>query len=87
MAVDDNGEPFELSPDPMLKSLCPILASVHLGDECGVEKILHPILEDPNIFGVDLYEAGLAIPVCSYFSEMIKGTGAVRDTLKKYVWL
>lgn len=87
MAVDDNGKPFELSPDPMLKSLCPILASVHLGDECSVEKILHPILEDPNIFGVDLYEAGLAIPVCSYFSEMIKGTGAVRDTLKKYVWL
>lgn len=38
-----------------------------------------------NIFGVDLYEAGLADLVISYLKELTAGTGAVRATLKKYV--
>ena len=86
LAVDDNGNKFELSPDPMLQSLCPKLSDVHLGETCNVEEVLSPILKDKKIFGVDLYEAGLAELVCDYFKEMIKGTGAVRETLKKYVW-
>lgn len=87
LAVDDNGNKFELSPDPMLKSLCPMLSDIHLGEACKVEEVLRPILENTQIFGVNLYETGLAELVCRYFTEMIKGTGAVRDTLKKYVWL
>ena len=86
LAVDDNGNAFELSPDPMLKSLCPKLAEIHLGEECDVEEVICPILKDKKIFGVDLYEAGLAELVCDYFKEMIKGKKAVRETLEKYVW-
>lgn len=86
LAIDDNGNKFELSPDPMLQSLCPKLSTIHLGETCDVEEVLCPILKDKKIFGVDLYDVGLAEQVCDYFKEMIKGTGAVRETLKKYVW-
>ena len=37
-----------------------------------------------DIFGVDLYEAGLAQKVCGYLSELKAGPGAVRRTLEKY---
>ena len=50
-----------------------------------IEKAVHPLLEDQKIFGVDLYEAGLAGKICGYLEEMLAGTGAVRETLEKYV--
>ena len=87
MAVDDNGDAFELSQDPLLETLCPMLDGIRLGADNAVEDVLHPILCNADIFGVDLYNTGLAGTVCSYFAEMTKGAGAVRETLKKYVWL
>ena len=30
MAVDDNGEKFELSPDPLLETVCPVVAVSNL---------------------------------------------------------
>ena len=84
MAVDDNGNAFELSPDPLLDAVCPYVAGFKLGTETEVEDTLKPILEDARIFGVNLYEVGMADKVCGYFKELISGTGAVRGTLKKY---
>ena len=46
---------------------------------------LKPILENANIFGVNLYDAGLADKVEALFVEEIAGAGAVRATLKKYL--
>ena len=46
---------------------------------------LKPVLENAKIFGVNLYEVGMAETVCSYFKELTAGVGAVRETLKKYV--
>lgn len=86
MAVDDNGEAFELSPDPLLETLCPQMQKLKLGDT-QVEEILKPIMENVDIFGVNLYEAGMADKVCGYFVELNAGVGAVRGTLKKYVAL
>ena len=86
LAVDDNGNAFELSPDPMLQSLSPVFSKIQLGENDEIEEIIRPILKDKKIFGVDLYEVGLAEKVCGYFKEMLKETGAVRETLKKYVW-
>ena len=85
MAVDDNGNKFELSPDPLLDQVCPVVAGIKLGEEADVESILKPVLEDAKIFGVNLYEVGMADKVCGYFKEMTAGVGAVRATLKKYV--
>ena len=84
MAVDDNGEKFELSPDPLLDTVCPYVADIKLGEAIDVEAKIKPVLENAKIFGINLYEAGLAGLVCQYFGELIAGTGAIRATLKKY---
>ena len=84
MAVDDSGKPFELSSDPLLETLCPQMAKLKLGD-VDVEEVLRPIMENDKIFGVNLYEIGLADKVCSYFRELAAEPGAVRRTLQKYV--
>lgn len=84
MAVDDNGEAFELSPDPLLETLCPRMAKLKSGDT-QVEEILRPIMENASIFGVNLYEVGMADRVYGYFTELNAGVGAVRETLKKYL--
>jgi len=84
MAVDDNGEAFELSPDPLLETLCPQMAKLKFGDT-QVEEVLKPIMENTGIFGVNLYKAGMADMVCGYFMELSAGVGAVRATLKKYL--
>ena len=85
MAVNDEGETFELSPDPLLDTVCPYVAGFQLGEKADVEAALKPILSNDTIFGVNLYEVGMAEMVCNYFEEMIAGRGAVRETLKKYV--
>ena len=85
MAVNDNGEKFELSPDPLLDTVCPYVAGFELGKEADVESVLRPVLENAKIFGVNLYEVGMVDMVCGYFKELIAGKGAVRATLKKYV--
>lgn len=85
MAVDDNGNAFELSPDPLLDTVCPYVAGFKLGEEADVEAGLKPVLENEKIFGVNLCEIGMAEKVCTYFREMIAGKGAVRAVLQKYV--
>ncbi len=85
MAVDDNGNAFELSPDPLLDSVCPCVADIRLGQDNEVENSLKPILENEKIFGVNLYEVGMAETVCGYMKELTAGPGAVRAVLKKYV--
>ncbi len=85
MAVDDEGNAFELSPDPLLDTVCPYVVGAKLGATMDVEAMLKPVLSDKAIFGVDLYEAGLADRVCGYFRELTAGPGAVRATLQKYV--
>lgn len=83
MAVDDEGRPFELSSDPLLDTVCPYVAGFALGKEADTA-VLEPLLKNAKIFGVDLYETGLADRVCSYLKELVAGPGAVRATLVKY---
>lgn len=85
MAVDDEGNAFELSPDPLLDTVCPYVAGFKLGEDADVESAVKPVLENAKIFGVNLYEVGMAEKVCGYLKEMLAGPGAVRATLKKYV--
>lgn len=85
MGIDDDGNKFELSPDPMLDTVCPYVADIKLGDTGSFHEQLQPILSDERIFGLDLYKAGLAELVENYFAELVKGKGAIRETLRKYV--
>ena len=84
LGVDDNGQPFELSPDPNLEMLQKHLAGITLGAEKVTEAQLYPILSSKPIFGVNLYEVGVADKVTEYFRELIAGKGSVRQTLHKY---
>ena len=86
LAVDDKGEAFSCSSDPMLETLQNQLASVKLGDpDSATEAVLQPILSNPTLFGVSLYEAGLAEKVTDYLKWMLAGPGAVRATLEELV--
>ena len=85
MGVDDEGNAFTVSPDPMYEELAPLVAGVKLGEACDVHQVLKPILSNAKIFGIDLYEAGLGEYVESIFAELIAGKGAVRATLKKHL--
>ncbi|MDO4453780.1 MAG: mannitol dehydrogenase family protein [Eubacteriales bacterium] len=85
MAVDDQGNPFTLSPDPLLSQLQPIVKEISFGFSGDIQEKIRPILENKTIFGTDLYEVGLASKIVFYLKEMIAGKGAVEATLKKYV--
>lgn len=85
LGVDDNGEKFELSSDPLLETVTKYVEDIKLGQEGPFTDKLKPILTDNKIFGVDLYEIGLGKIVEGYFEELVAGKGAVRATLKKYV--
>lgn len=84
MGVDDQGKPFEKSPDPLLDTLTPYVESFSLGHVTDAGKKLQPLLRRSDIFGVDLYECGLAERVLLHFEEMTREPGAVAKTLEKY---
>jgi fructuronate reductase len=83
MGIDDNGEQFELSPDPLAGELCAVMSTVPFEETEHIDGI-REILYNETIFGVNLYEAGLGELVEQYFKEMNEGVGAVRRTLEKY---
>ncbi len=85
LGVDDEGREMELSPDPMLSELREALSGIKLGDPDSVGDRLKPILSNANIFGTDLYAAGVGEKVEEIFREELAGPGAIRETLKKRV--
>lgn len=85
LAVDDNGNAFELSADPMIPELTEKLKGIEVGKPETYKGQLKEILSNANIFGIDLYEAGIGERIESIFVEEIAGPGAVREVLKKYL--
>ncbi|MCR5404368.1 MAG: mannitol dehydrogenase family protein [Butyrivibrio sp.] len=86
LGVNDRGEKFEPSPDPLLEKAQGYVAGISLGetDQEKIKAAVLPLLKDATIFGVDLESVGLSDLVISYFTELIAGEGAVRKTLQKY---
>lgn len=85
MGIDDEGNPFTPSPDPLLEELQGYVKDVKLGDTELKADLLKPILSNEKIFAVNLYEVGLGEKIEGMFKELIAGKGAVRETLKKYL--
>lgn len=85
LGVDDEGKSFELSPDPLLTDLQATLQGITLGNPDSAKGKLQSILANADIFGSNLYEAGLGTKIEGYFAELMAGPGAVRNTLRKYV--
>ena len=84
MGIDDEGNEFTPSPDPMLAELQGYVKDIQLGDKLRKDA-LKPILSNDKIFAVDLYRVGLGEKIEGMFEELIAGKGAVRATLKKYL--
>ncbi|MCI8663011.1 MAG: mannitol dehydrogenase family protein [Hungatella sp.] len=85
LGVDDKGETMAVSPDPMLSELKGQLGDVKAGEPDSYKGQLRSILSNQVIFGVDLYDAGLADKIEGMFCEMLAGPGAVRAALQKYI--
>ena len=85
LAVDDNLEPMTLSSDPMKEQLQKQLEGITVGKPETYQGQLKGILGNANLFGMDLYQAGLADRVEEMFLQEIAGKGAVRATLKAYI--
>ena len=85
LGIDDDGKERSISPDPMLEILQEKLEGIEFGKPETYNGQLKEILSNKMIFGVDLEEIGLAELVEKYFVEMLKGKGAVKNTLEKYL--
>lgn len=83
LGVDDAGNSFELSSDPLLEELTAILGTVTLGGDYNQEAL--QILGKESIFGVNLETCGLQNKIHDMFQEMIVGPKAIENTLAKYL--
>ena len=86
LGVDDKGQTFEPSPDPLLEEAQGYVKDIKLGetDSAKVKEAVLPLLKNAAIFGTDLEAAGLSDKIVSYYMELLAGEGAVRGTLQKY---
>ena len=85
MAIDDQGNAFTVSPDPLLDAVTPYVAGYTLSEEPKDLSALDALLSNEKIFGVDLIAIGMADLVKKYFAELSAGVGAITATLEKYV--
>lgn len=85
LGVDDNGEPIEISADPLKDELCSKLAGIELGKPESYTSQLKDILSNETIFGSDLCKLGMDELIEEIFIKEISGKGAVRATLKEYL--
>lgn len=85
LEVDDFGNEMVCSGDPMFLSLKKELEGVKIGNPESLDGKLTSILSNDVIFGCDLMKIGLGERIEQMVREEIAGTGAVRETLKKYL--
>mgnify|MGYP000311508048 CR=1 FL=1 len=82
--IDDNGQPFEISPDPLLAELQAIVNPLEVKEGEQDFSCLKNLYSRADVFGVDLYEVGLGEQIEGMVKELYAGNGAVRKTLHKY---
>lgn len=80
--IGDDGQAFELSPDPNLDTLTDLMQGFKLGQPFDKAK-LHKLFQNAAIFGADLYEYNIGPKAEQYFEEMGKGKGAIRATIDR----
>lgn len=85
MGIDDNGNEFTPSSDPMIESLKPITSKLQLGNNTDNASVLETLLHDSSIWGVDLFDAGLAETVLTNFALLNEGKGSIRNTIHNFV--
>ena len=83
--LKDDLTPFEPSPDPLLTELQAIVAPLQIAQPDQDWRPLRQLYSRKDVFGLDLYEAGLGEQIEGMVRELYAGAGAVRQTLHKYV--
>jgi fructuronate reductase len=83
--IDDEGNPFDISPDPLLAELQEIVKPLEIGKKEQDYSCLKELYSREDIFGQNLYEAGLGEKIEGMVAELYAGKGAVREVLHKYV--
>ena len=83
--LKDDLTPFQPSPDPLLEELQAIVAPLEIGKADQDWSPIKSLYSRKDIFGLDLYEAGLGEQIEGMVRELYAGPGAVRATLHKYV--
>ncbi|KRM12142.1 mannitol dehydrogenase family protein [Paucilactobacillus suebicus] len=82
MGINDKGETFEPSPDPMYDELHAKVADLKLGSsDVDVHEDVKGILSNKGIFNLDLYEVGLGDKIEAYFKQELAGAGAIEQVL------
>ena len=82
--LKDDLKPFEPSPDPLLDELQQIVAPLEVGKQEQDYSCLKQLYSREDVFGVNLYDAGLGEQIEGMVRELFAGAGAVRKTLHKY---
>lgn len=85
MAVDDEGNPYELSPDPMNEEMTRLYEGVVWNDPDSLGSRLQPVLSNERLFGMNLYEAGIGGMIEEMVRSEMQGPGSVCQTLAHYL--
>lgn len=85
MGIDDSGNTFQLSSDPLINELKDAVKNIKIGDKNFDESKIIRLLSSENIFGVDLVRIGLSNKIIDMFKDMISEIGSVNKTLEKYL--
>ena len=83
--INDKGEAFVPSSDPLLAELQQIVAGLEVKEATQDFSCLKQLYSRADVFGVNLYEAGLGEKTEAMAAELFAGKGAIRRTLHKYV--
>ena len=82
LAVNDAGEPMEVSADPLKDELQAKLKGIVWNDPASYKGELREILANAAIFGTDLTQTPLADKVEGYFVKLLGGAGSARRLLQ-----
>lgn len=86
LAVDDEGKPLDISPDPLKEELQAMLSDIQFGtvDPDLIHNVLNKVLANKSIFGLDLTKTPLADKIETYFKQLIESEGSIENTLKAF---
>ena len=82
LAVNDKGEPFEVSPDPLKDEFQSRLSGIVWNDPASYRGQLRPLLANESVFHVDYTQTSLADRIESYFVRLLGGPGSARMLLE-----
>jgi len=85
LGIDDSGEAMEVSPDPMLPQLREQLSGIVFEQPDSCFGRLDGILSNKALFAADLCACGLSDRIYEMLAFMLKGRGAVRAALAKWL--